>query len=337
MRFIDEVEIRVVSGRGGDGYVSFRREKFVPFGGPDGGEGGKGGSVRIRAVRGMSTLSSLRGRRVYAAQNGAPGARAQRTGRSGQDKLIPVPLGTLVRDMESGALLADLTEDGQEAVVVRGGRGGKGNMALRTATNRAPRHAEQGGSAQERQLHLELRLLADVGVVGFPNAGKSTFVARVSAARPRIADYPFTTLVPNLGVVDRGVDGSWVVADVPGLIEGAAQGAGLGHRFLRHVQRTRLLLHLVAATADEAHDPLTRYRILSQELREFDPALARRPQVVALSKTDAVDEARLQALLAELREAGVGPVFCFSAVSGQGLQGLLDEIWARLQNLEGPS
>ncbi len=332
MRFIDEVEIRVRSGRGGDGAVSFRREKYVPYGGPDGGDGGDGGSVILRADGGSNTLAPLRGRRLFAARNGERGGSRQMTGRSAPDEIVRVPVGTLLHDAETGDLLGDLARHGDEVVVARGGAGGKGNMAFRSPTQRAPRTFTRGRPAEERRLALELKLLADVGVIGFPNAGKSTFVARISAARPRIAGYPFTTLVPTLGVVDRGDGRSWVVADVPGLIEGAADGAGLGHRFLRHVERCRILLHLVSVLPDGGGDPdpLLRYRALRRELERYDPALADRQEIVALSKVDAVSPDVTAAALHRLAEAGPAIVLPLSAVSGAGLGEVLEALDRRL-------
>jgi GTPase len=333
MRFLDEVEIRAISGHGGRGMVSFRREKYVPFGGPDGGDGGRGGSVILRAEEGLNTLASLRGRRLFRADDGQPGGTRQCTGHNGADLVVTVPVGTIVYDADGG-VIADLAATGAEAVVATGGQGGHGNMAFRSSTNRTPRSFEPGGRSEERRLRLELKLLADVGVIGFPNAGKSTLVARVSAARPRIADYPFTTLVPNLGVVDRGFEGGWVIADVPGLIEGSAEGYGLGHRFLRHVQRTRLLLHLVAAPDEQAGEAVHRYQVLRNELGRFDPELAKRPEILAISKTDAVDPAALEALIRRFAEAGVRVEHCISAVTGVGLKPLLDEVWQRLNPQE---
>ncbi len=334
MPFIDEVEIRVVSGRGGDGCASFRREKYVPFGGPDGGDGGRGGSVILVADEGMNTLARFRGQRLYKAEPGQGGSPRQCTGRSGKDLELPVPAGTLVRDLDTGDLLADLSTHGATLLAARGGQGGRGNIRFTTATNRAPRHADEGRPQEERRLHLELRLLADVGVVGFPNAGKSTFVSRVSAARPRIANYPFTTLLPSLGVVQRGYDESFVVADVPGLIQGAAQGAGLGHQFLRHVQRTRVLLHLVRAWTDDESSVLERYQAIRAELEAYDPDLAARPEVLAISQADVVSDEQLQAIRTELATAGINEVHCFSAVTNQGLAALLDLIWDRLGEQE---
>lgn len=332
MRFIDEIEVRVRSGHGGDGAVSFRREKYVPFGGPDGGDGGDGGSVILRADEGMNTLAPLRGRRLFTAGHGERGGARQMTGRSADDEIVRVPAGTLIRDAGTGDLVADLANPGAEVVVARGGRGGKGNMAFRSSTNRAPRTFTKGQAFEERRLVLELRLLADVGVIGYPNAGKSTFVARVSAARPRIAGYPFTTLVPSLGVVDRGDGRSWVVADVPGLIEGAAEGAGLGHRFLRHVQRCRILLHLVSVLPDGGGDPdpLARYRAIRRELERYDPALATRDEIVALSKVDAVSGEVVEATLALLAQGGVASVLPLSAVSGAGMGKALEALDRRL-------
>jgi len=332
MPFIDEVEIRVVSGRGGDGCVSFRREKYVSFGGPDGGDGGRGGTVTLVADGGLNTLARFRGQRLYKAEDGRGGSPAQCTGRSGKDLEVPVPVGTLVRDLSTGDLLADLSEEGATLLAARGGDGGKGNIRFATATNRSPRKASPGFPNEERKLHLELRLLADVGVVGFPNAGKSTFVSRVSAARPRIADYPFTTLQPSLGVVQLGLDETFVVADVPGLIRGAADGAGLGHQFLRHVRRTRVLLHLVRAWTDDESTAVQRYRAIRAELEAYDPDLAQRPELLAISQIDVVTPEQLQELRTELAAAGITEVHFFSAVTGQGLRPLLEAIWDRLSD-----
>jgi GTP-binding protein len=331
VRFIDEVEIRVVSGDGGPGAISFRHEKYVDLGGPDGGDGGRGGSVFLAVDPGLNTLAGFRGQRLYQAERGQRGGKRQMTGRSGKDLVLRVPQGTLVYDAGSGALLADLAAVDARVEIARGGQGGRGNMRFTTSTNQAPRRADPGGPGEAFELRLELKLLADVGVLGFPNAGKSTLVARISAARPRIADYPFTTLTPSLGVVDRGDEGSWVVADVPGLIEGASHGAGLGHRFLRHVQRTRLLLHLVRVLPEGASTPLDRYRILRAELEAYDPALAQRPELVALSQIDTVPPDEVAVLQAAFRAAGVPQVYAISAVTGQGLKPLLDAIWQRLQ------
>lgn len=344
MRFIDETRIRVLSGKGGDGCASFRREKFVPMGGPDGGDGGRGGDVVLQATDRRSTLLELRGHAVWKAEKGQPGQGRQRTGRQGRDRVIEVPVGTRVFDDDTGELLADLTEDGQAAVVARGGDGGKGNMAFKSSTNRAPRKRTLGFPGEERTLRLELLLMADVGLVGFPNAGKSTLISRISAARPRVADYPFTTLTPNLGVVDRGVDGSFVVADVPGLIQGAAEGAGLGHRFLRHIQRTRMILHLVSlgpvslelpeAAGEPGQDEpdasaaaLARYQAIRGELGRYDPDLLERQELVVLTKADLADEGRREAFRSALADqVGADRVLVISAVTGLGVKELLDRL-----------
>ncbi len=334
MRFIDEARIRVISGSGGNGIVSFRREKFVPFGGPDGGDGGRGGDVVIVATERRSTLQELRGRSLWKAQNGRPGGGREKTGASGASVEVPVPVGTRVIDDETGRVLADLVEDGQRWVAARGGRPGRGNAAFKSSTNRAPRRATPGQPGEDRWLRLELVLMADAGLVGFPNAGKSTFISRVSAARPRIADYPFTTLVPSLGVVDMGVDGSFVVADLPGLVRGAAEGAGLGHRFLRHVRRTRVLVHLVSLGPDEAEPPATRYRAIREELGAFDASLLERPEIVVLSKRDLVpDEAVAEAAEALRRAAdpAVVAVLAASAATGVGMREVVLRTWDLVQ------
>jgi GTP-binding protein len=335
MAFIDEVEITCNSGKGGDGCASFRREKYRPRGGPDGGDGGRGGSVILRATTHRNTLEHLRGRRYYKARGGENGTSNDCHGRGAEDFEVEVPVGTQVFDAESGALLADLEEDGAAVEVCRGGRGGRGNMHFKSSSNRTPRFAEPGRPGEERQLRLELKLLADVGLLGFPNAGKSTFISVVSRARPKIADYPFTTLIPNLGVVQRGFEGSFVIADIPGLVQGASEGVGLGHRFLRHVERSRLLLHLVSSsTEDEAvTDPLERYQALRGELAAFSPDLAERPEIVALTKSDAVLSDELGAHLAAFEEAlGVRP-FVVSSVTGEGVDALINECWRQLRSM----
>jgi len=326
MNFIDEAEIEVQSGKGGDGCVSFRRERYVPRGGPDGGDGGRGGSVMLRADEGLSTLLDQRFHPHHRAGNGRPGMGRDRYGAAADDIVIKVPVGTLVYDAATGDLLGDLDRHAQELVAARGGKGGRGNIHFKSSTNQAPRRAEAGQPGERRRLRLELKLLADVGVVGYPNAGKSTLVARLSRARPRIADYPFTTLVPTLGVVALGDERSFVMADVPGLIEGAHQGTGLGHRFLRHVERCRVLVHLVTWQPGEQPDAarlIERLDILEREMKLFDQALADKPRVVAVSKID-LAEVRdlLPALEDQLASRGQTPV-PISAATGEGLPDLL--------------
>jgi len=329
--FVDEVDIQVTAGAGGRGCLSFRREKRVPRGGPDGGDGGHGGSVVIVATPRRNTLIDFRFHPEFVAPRGRHGEGSNRAGQSGADLEIEVPIGTLVHERVPGTpetvLLADLTENGQRVVVARGGRGGLGNARFATATNRAPRKVQPGEPGEERFLRLHLKLLADVGLVGFPNAGKSTFIARVSAARPKIADYPFTTLTPNLGVVTLSDDRSFVLADVPGLIEGAWEGHGLGHRFLKHLERTKVLIHLVDVSSATGRDPVADFETVQRELRLFDAALAAKPQIVAASKIDALDEPdRLARLTAHVSALGL-PVLAVSGVTGQGVDALLEAAW----------
>src|SRR5881409_3376685 len=300
--FVDEVRIFVRSGRGGDGVCSFRREKYVPRGGPDGGDGGNGGNVIVVASGRLTTLLDLRYQQHYEAKPGNPGEGSNRHGRTAPDVIIHVPVGTVITDEATGETLADLTADGQSRVVARGGRGGRGNANFATSTNRIPTRTEPGTPGEERWLHLELKLLADVGLVGFPNAGKSTLIAAISAARPKIADYPFTTLTPNLGVADLGQFRTLVVADIPGLIEGAHEGHGLGIKFLRHVERTSLLIHLVDPTENEGRDPFHDWQVINSELREYRAALEEKPQIVAVTKMDThPDPERYRALEQECR------------------------------------
>src|SRR5499426_2600837 len=290
--FVDEVDIHVTAGSGGNGCLSFRREKFVPRGGPDGGDGGAGGSVFIVAVPTKNTLIDFRYHPEFKAGRGRHGQGSNRTGHAADDLEIHVPIGTLVFETDAGTrrLVADLAHEGQRVLVARGGRGGRGNAQFVSSTNRAPRRTEPGEAGEERALHLELKLLADVGLVGFPNAGKSTLISRISAARPKIANYPFTTLTPNLGVVSLSDDRSFVVADVPGLIEGAHEGHGLGDRFLRHIERTKLLLHLVDVSSASGRDAVSDYDVINHELAAYDPRLAERTQFVVATKLDALDE-----------------------------------------------
>lgn len=327
--FFDEAKIYVKAGDGGDGCVSFRREKFVPFGGPNGGNGGKGGDVILVADRHLNTLISFRKRSHFKAPRGAHGRGKDQQGKAGADLRIPVPPGTVVRDAESGVVLADLVQPGAEVVVARGGRGGRGNAAFATPTNQAPRFAEKGEPGEERWLLLELKLIADVGIVGVPNAGKSTLLAAVTQARPKIADYPFTTLTPNLGVVT--VDGrDFVLADLPGLIEGAHQGAGLGHQFLRHVERTRVLIHLLDGLAA---DPLEDFADINQELELYDPRLGEKPQIAVLNKMDLPEvRERWPAVRAALRNQGLNPL-AISAATGEGVQALMQRVAQVLDEL----
>lgn len=334
MKFVDEARIEVQAGNGGNGIVSFRREKFIPKGGPDGGDGGRGGSVRAIADRNLSTLIDYRYARRHQARNGEHGRGSDQYGAGGADVVLRMPVGTRVFDDATGELLFDLAEDGAQAVLARGGTGGLGNIHFKSSVNRAPRQATPGEPGEARRLRLELSVLADVGLLGMPNAGKSTLLAAVSNARPRIADYPFTTLHPGLGVVRVAAGQSFVMADIPGLIEGAAEGAGLGHRFLRHLSRTRLLLHVVdLAPFDEAADPVADARAILAELHRYDPQLAQRPRWLVLNKIDMIpaDElaGRIEAFVDGLRGSGrqalpVDPqrIYPISALTGDGCDGL---------------
>jgi GTP-binding protein len=332
--FVDEVDIHVAAGGGGNGCLSFRREKFVPRGGPDGGDGGAGGSVFIVATPTKNTLIDFRFHPEFEAKRGQHGQGSNKTGFTANDLDVAVPVGTLVfhKDPGSGALtpLADLTEEGQRVLVAKGGRGGRGNARFVSSTNRAPRRTEPGEAGEERFLRLELKLLADVGLVGFPNAGKSTLISRISAARPKIADYPFTTLTPNLGVVALSGDRSFVVADVPGLIAGAHSGHGLGHQFLRHIERTKVLIHLVDVSGASGREPVDDFDTILEELRLFDPKIAAKPQLVAATKMDAVDDvSRVEALERHVRGRGL-PLFHISAVAGTGVGELLEAAWRQI-------
>ncbi|HEC23505.1 MAG TPA: GTPase ObgE [Chloroflexi bacterium] len=330
--FLDEVKIYVKGGDGGAGIVAFRREKYVPFGGPAGGDGGKGGDVVLVVNPRLSTLSHFEHKRHFKAPSGRPGGNFNKTGASGEDLIVEVPPGTVVRDAETGELIADLTEPGQRVVVARGGRGGRGNARFKSSTNQAPRMAEKGEPGEERWLKLELKLLADVGIVGVPNAGKSTLLSVVSSARPKIAPYPFTTLTPNLGVV-RLDDRDIVLADIPGLVEGAHAGVGLGHSFLRHIQRTRLLIHLLDGGGE---DPIGDFVQINAELALYDEALARKPQIVALNKIDLPQaQERWPAVRAFVEERGL-PVMAISAVTRQGVQELINRVAEMLDQLPEP-
>jgi GTP-binding protein len=333
--FVDEVEIRVVAGDGGNGCLAFRREKYVPRGGPSGGDGGNGGSIFVVASAHTNTLINYRFHPEFTAERGQHGMGSNRTGHNGADLELAVPIGTLVHERTEGAAqpwrqLADLAHEGDRVLVARGGHGGRGNAHFASSTNRAPRRTEPGRPGEEKRLRLELKLLADVGLVGFPNAGKSTLIARVSAARPKIADYPFTTLTPNLGVVRLSDDRTFVVADVPGLIEGAHRGLGLGHQFLRHLERTKVLVHLVDVSSASGRDPVSDLDTVRKELELFQPALAAKPQIVAANKMDAVDErSRVDALERRASELGL-PCFRVSGATGEGVTTLLEAMWRHL-------
>ena len=342
--FVDEVNIHVEAGHGGRGCLAFRREKFVPRGGPSGGDGGHGGSVYVVASPHINTLINFRFHPLFDAERGEHGMGSNCTGAGGKDLELAVPIGTLVYEKTADPehprnLLADLSEEGQRVLVAKGGRGGMGNVRFATATNRAPRKVQPGEPGEIKDLRLELKLLADVGLVGFPNAGKSTMIARISAARPKIADYPFTTLVPNLGVVRISEDRSFVVADVPGLIEGAHRGQGLGHQFLRHLERTKVLVHLVDVSGATGRDPIDDLDTVRRELELFQPMLAAKPQIVVANKMDAVDPSNDDGVAAlERRGAELGlPFLRVSGVSGQGVPELLEAMWRRLASSRQPA
>ena len=332
MQFIDQAKIEVEAGKGGDGIVAFRREKFVPAGGPSGGNGGRGGSVILVASENLQTLLDFRYKRCFVAKNGSRGGPKNKTGASGEDLLIEVPCGTAVYNGETDELIGDLTKPEQTLLVAEGGKGGLGNKYFLSNRNRAPEHALPGLDGEIKALRLELKLLAEVGIIGLPNAGKSTLISALSAARPKIADYPFTTLVPNLGVVRKPTGDGTVFADIPGLIEGASQGAGLGHDFLRHIERTRLLLHVIDATSE---DVIGEYNTIVQELQSYRRELRDKTQIIALNKIDAVDKeiVDLEALATELNHLSYAPVFVISAVTGEGLQPMLQKIWDTIDDL----
>ena len=332
--FVDEVDIHVTAGDGGRGCLSFRREKFIPRGGPDGGDGGAGGSVYIVATAAKNTLVDFRFHPEFKARGGQGGQGSNRTGSTADDLEIEVPIGTLVfqKDTEGDEWhqVADLTELGQKVLVAKGGRGGWGNSRYVSSTNRAPRRTQPGEPGEERTLRLHLKLLADVGLIGFPNAGKSTLISRISAARPKIADYPFTTLVPNLGVVTLSGDRSFVVADVPGLIAGAHAGHGLGDRFLKHIERTKVLIHLVDVSSASGRDPVEDFDTIMEELRLFSPAVAAKPQIVAANKMDALDDpSRLERLERHVRSLDL-PFHRISGVTGEGIDALLEAAWRQI-------
>ncbi len=337
MKFVDEVKFHVKAGDGGKGCLSFRREKFIPRGGPDGGDGGHGGDVLFEVDSGLNTLLDLRYWAHYKAGNGAPGMGKTRHGKNGEPLVIKVPPGTLVYDDDSGELLADLTDVGSRTCLLKGGQGGRGNARFATSTNRAPRHTQPGLPGDEKIVRLQLKLLADVGLVGLPNAGKSTLITSVSAARPKIADYPFTTLVPNLGVVRYGDFGSFVMADIPGLIAGASQGQGLGTRFLRHIERTDLFLHLVDLSGMQEGDPAENFDTINRELEQYNPALLERPMLVVFTKLDITEVREQIETMRPFFEKQGFRTFAISAVTGEGVPPLVQatsQELARIRNTE---
>lgn len=334
--FADRARIFVRSGKGGDGHVSFRREKFVPAGGPDGGDGGKGGDVIFVVDEGLNTLSDFRHTGKYRAQDGQEGGKRNCRGRDGEDVILKVPEGTVIKEYNSGKVIVDMSGENRRVVLLKGGRGGSGNQHYATSTMQAPKYAQPGQPAQELELALELKVIADVGLVGFPNVGKSTFLARVTNARPKIANYPFTTLNPNLGVVDLEDARGFVIADIPGLIEGASEGVGLGHKFLRHIERTKVLIHIVDAAGLEGRDPVEDIYTINRELQSYQVDLSRKPQVIAANKTDvlfSVDDSPLQRIRETFEPQGIS-VFPISAVSGQGIRELLYHVRAMLDRLD---
>ncbi len=335
--FADRAKIIIRSGNGGNGHVSFRREKYVPNGGPDGGDGGKGGDVIFAVDSGMNTLVNFRHKRKFAAENGEEGGKRRCHGKDGADIVLTVPKGTVIKEAESGRVIADMSGDTQRQVILKGGRGGRGNMNFATPTMQAPKYAQPGQEGMELEVILELKMIADVGLIGFPNVGKSTFLSRVSNARPKIANYHFTTLQPNLGVVDLEGCGGFVIADIPGLIEGASEGAGLGHQFLRHIERTRLMIHLVDAASTEGRDPIEDIYKINEELARYEKELAERPQVIAANKIDAifVEEGRedpVERIRQEFEPKGFR-VFPISAATGQGMKELLYFVQQELDKL----
>lgn len=337
MKFIDEAKIFVAAGSGGNGMVSFRREKYEPEGGPNGGDGGKGGNVHALADRNINTLIEYRYTRKFLAQRGENGKSSDCYGRGGDDIVMHVPVGTVITDVNTGAVVADLDVDGKKVLLARGGKGGLGNIHFKSSTNRSPRQSTPGEPGEERELRLELRVLADVGLLGLPNAGKSTFIRAVSAARPKVADYPFTTMHPNLGVVRVDDNHSFVIADIPGLIEGAAEGAGLGIRFLKHLARTRVLLHIVdLAPPDPEADPVRDAAAIVRELEKYSPELAGRPRWLILNKLDLIPEderqSRVDAFLAAY-DNGTAPCFCISAINGEGCRPLIYKLQEALETL----
>ncbi|MCH5260881.1 MAG: GTPase ObgE [Lachnospiraceae bacterium] len=333
--FADRAKIYVKSGKGGDGHVSFRREKYVPNGGPDGGDGGKGGDVYFEVDDGLNTLTDFRHIRKYTAGNGENGGKRNCAGKNGEDITIKVPEGTVIKEAESGQVITDMSGDNRRFLLLNGGKGGNGNQHYATSTMQAPRYAQPGQPAQELELLLELKVIADVGLVGFPNVGKSTFLSKVTNARPKIANYHFTTLNPNLGVVDLEDAKGFVIADIPGLIEGASEGVGLGHEFLRHIERTKLIVHIVDAASTEGRDPIEDIYAINKELEAYNAEIAHRPQIIVANKIDMIygDDDPVAKIKAEFEPRGI-PVYAISAITGQGLRELLYDINNRLENLD---
>ena len=329
--FVDQARISIKAGDGGDGAVSFHREKYVAAGGPDGGDGGKGGDVVFYATEELTTLQNFRFKHKFVAENGSNGMNRKMYGKGGEDLRIPVPVGTVLKDLETGEIIADFTEKGQEEIVCKGGRGGQGNIHFSNAIRQAPKFARAGVPGEERDISVELKLIADVGLIGFPNAGKSTLLSVITSAKPKIADYPFTTLEPMLGVVSVG-DTSFVVADIPGLIEGAHEGNGLGHDFLRHIERTRLLIHVVDVSAQDGRDPISDFDQINEELRQFNPLLEMRPQVVVGNKIDQADDEVVKAFTDEMKKRGY-EVFLMSAAIGEGTKELVNHVAAQVAAL----
>lgn len=331
--FYDRAKIYVKGGDGGNGCIAMRREKYVPFGGPWGGDGGRGGDVIFIADEGLNTLQDFRYKKHFKAERGGHGMGKNMNGSAGEDLTVRVPAGTVIREAETGRLIADLVEDGQQVIIAKGGRGGRGNVHFASGTNKAPRIAEKGEPGEELWVELELKLIADVGLIGFPNAGKSTFISMVSAAKPKIADYPFTTLVPNLGVVSAGDERSFVLADIPGLIEGASQGVGLGHEFLRHTERTRLLIHVVDTAGTEGRDPVEDIKTINRELELYDSRLAQRPQIIAANKMDITPQAEENLVRIKEEFSGQYEIFPISAATGQGLDKVIQRVVRLLEEL----
>ncbi len=335
--FADRAKIYVKSGKGGDGHVSFRREKYVPNGGPDGGDGGNGGSVYFVVDEGLNTLTDFRHIRKYCAKNGEEGGKRNCAGKNGKDIIIKVPEGTVIKEAESGKVITDMSGENRKFMILKGGKGGNGNQHYATSTMQAPKYAQPGQPAQELELLLELKVIADVGLVGFPNVGKSTFLSKVTNARPKIANYHFTTLNPNLGVVDLDDAKGFVIADIPGLIEGASEGIGLGHEFLRHIERTKLIVHIVDAASTEGRDPIEDIYAINKELEAYNPEIASRPQIIVANKIDMIyagaEEDPVARIKAEFEPKGI-PVYAISAISGQGLRELLYDISNRLSQLD---